>query len=190
MWHSRTQLQPTQDAVTYKLYISPRGEPIREVLWAAADILREGGAYSFKIGAKEVSALLRPDKMVCYFLDFDALQETATRLQARLHGCPAQGVPFTAAWDEEGLLSWGMDPPGKPSLPLWNERQSWRLWVTSRLAAALQAAHSVPNATLQPWQFALERLNMEGVDVRTWTPARTIWDESLAASGTGREESL
>ena len=36
----------------------------------------------------------------------------------------------------------------------WQERESWRLWLTNRLALALVAAHR-DGGSLEPWQYAL-----------------------------------
>jgi hypothetical protein len=84
-------------------------------------------------------------------------------------------VPFSAEITADGLLSWGMDPPGTQRVLAWQEPESWRLWVVRRLAAAMIAAQSDPGSTMTPAEFALERLRHEGVDVEGWTPAASIW---------------
>ncbi len=175
MWNACSEPRTSEGGPSYKLYISPSCEFLRETFQAVAAVLAETRAHTFKVGGKDVANILRSDKIVAYFSTLDDLLTAADGLQRRLSGCPAHGVPFSAALDEEGLLSWGMDPPAGPRLPLWNERQSWRLWVTNRLAVALLAARSRPSAMLQPWQFALQRLGMEGVDIRTWTPDPSLW---------------
>jgi hypothetical protein len=70
-----------------------------------------------------------------------------------------------------------MDPPAEPGTPLWQERASWRLWVTNRLATALLSAKTSALQTMEPWQFALERLRLEGVDIASWTPVQMIWNK-------------
>jgi uncharacterized SAM-binding protein YcdF (DUF218 family) len=73
-----------------------------------------------------------------------------------------------------------VDPPASER-PLAGGRESWRLWLTHRLARALLAARaarasgpttgSTAGATAaEPWQIALERLRLEGVSTETWTP--------------------
>jgi hypothetical protein len=116
--------------------------------------------------------LLRPDKIVAYFPDFERLAKAAEAVSARLGGVPAQGVPFTSEIGGDGLLSWGMDPPAS-ELAAWGGRESWRLWLTHRLARALLAARSAEG--LEPWRFALERVRLEGIDTASWTPAASLW---------------
>jgi hypothetical protein len=129
-------------------------------------------ANAFKIG-KDLSGVLRPDKMIIYFSRQEQAEEAADRILAQLKGCPVHGVPFTAQLGSP-LLSWGKDPAAERDVPPWLARQSWRLWVTNRLAVALaQALQRVddhPAASLEPWIFALDRLSLEGIDTNTWTP--------------------
>lgn len=157
----------------YKLYVSPLPEDAPHVLVETAAELALGEAVSFKVGA-DVHGLLRADKIVAYFTGFDALQQTAARLEGRLAGCAPQGVPFTAEAGGQGLLSWGVDPVGgRDGWSLLPE--SWRLWVTNRVAVALVAAQAAADATVEPWMFALDRLRLEGVDTETWTPNQTMF---------------
>lgn len=175
-WHTRqVRLTPRQSAFTYKLYISPRPEVIKEAFDTTLTTLSTSQANHFKVGA-DVYGLLRPDKMVAYFWNFTDLQAASESLAQKLSGCPAHGVPFTAEIAGGGLLSWGVDPPDSQQLLSWQPRESWRLWLTNRLANALLAAKKMPRAAnLEPWQFALERLRLEGVDTDTWIPSQQIW---------------
>jgi hypothetical protein len=167
--HARAPGQKTGQ--TFKLYISPQPEFVRRAFEAVLETLSQSGtAPQFKVG-NDAAGLLRPDKMVAYFWSFDALRAAADRIAELLKGCPAQGVPFTAAITEDGLLSWGIDPRREKGAMAWMEQESWRLWVTNRLAAALVTAKRAPNGGVEPWQFALERLRLEGVDTLTWTPS-------------------
>jgi hypothetical protein len=59
----------------------------------------------------------------------------------------------------------------------WQERESWRLWVTNRLALALVAAQR-DGGVLEPWQYALARIEFEGIDATTWTPHGGPWAEA------------
>ena len=112
--------------------------------------------------------------MVAYFDAWAPLEVAARALQRSLAGCPAQGVPFTAQFGDSPLLSWGIDPAEESAAPKWMARESWRLWVTNRLAAGLLAAvrSGTPSSPreVEPWRFAMERLRLEGVDTDTWTP--------------------
>jgi hypothetical protein len=128
-------------------------------------------ANAFKIG-KDLMGVLRSDKMIAYFSHREQAHEAADRILAQLKGCPSHGVPFTAQLGSP-LLSCGEDPPADRDVPPWLARQSWRLWVTNRLAVALaqalQQADDDPAASPEPWKFAVDRLSLEGVDTNTWT---------------------
>jgi hypothetical protein len=155
----------------YKLYVSPAMTNLREAFQAAASVTAQSRAWSLKAGA-DVYGLLRPDKIVIYLKTFADLQETAERLLRTLSGCPGHGVPFSAELAAGTLLSWGIDPPRDSHSVPWLERQSWRSWVTNRLATALAFARDSPGCGIEPWRFAMERVRLEGVDTRTWTPSR------------------
>ena len=107
--------------------------------------------------------------------------EAADAVLARLAGIAgiaAQGVPFTSEIGGDGLLSWGVDPPAGERSSLWDGRESWRLWLSHRLARALidaRAAETPENAGIEPWRFALERVRLDGVDTATWTPGALLW---------------
>jgi hypothetical protein len=175
----------------YKLYVSPDLEYLADGGFVAiVTALTELRVPQFKVGA-DAAGLLRADKIVTYFPDFESLARAAHGLAVALAGVPAQGVPFTAEIGGGGLLSWGADPPRGEGLP-WEGQSSWRVWLAHRLARALLAAragtgggnggndsndgndgHGVP-----PWRFALERLRLEGVDTDTWTPGALLWKEA------------
>jgi hypothetical protein len=153
----------------YKLYVSPQPDATPDAFRAVIEILNNSAAHSFKIGRNSIG-LLRPDKLVLYFSDFYSLQQTASDIADSLSGCPVHGVPFTAELSHDGLLSWGIDPPRERGRVWWQETESWRLWITNRLAAALVSARNHSPYPLQPWQFAVERLRLENIDTRTWAP--------------------
>jgi len=155
----------------YKLYVSPAPESTPAAFDAvAAALAGTRGVHAFKVGA-EVEGLCRPDKLVAYFNRLDDLREGAERIRERLAGCPAHGVPFTAAITLDGLLSWGTDPPVSGQV-------SWRLWVSERLAEYLEDAAGEP----EPWRFALERLRLAGIDTETWVPTSDMWEQALVGA--------
>ncbi len=160
-----------EGSATWKLYVSPAPEALAASFGAVLEALAAGRAAQFKIGAG-AGGLLRPDKIVAYFPDFERLAAAAEAVSSRLAGVPAQGVPFTSEIGGDGLLSWGMDPPVSER-GAWGGRESWRLWLTHRLARALLAARAAE--TPEPWHFALERVRLEGVDTGSWTPAASLW---------------
>jgi hypothetical protein len=167
-WFSWTSSERQASRSGYKLYFSPACESMCEALQKAIEVAAETKASGFKVG-KDVYGLLRPDKFVVYFACFSDLAEAARRFEQELGGFRAQGVPFTAALTSNGLLSWGIDPVDEPQPPN-SQAESWRVWLTNRLAAALIQAKHARLRRLAPWQFAMARLQLEGVDARNWAP--------------------
>jgi hypothetical protein len=174
-WASKSSARRGEDDVTYKLYVSPRPERIREAFEVVVRVLSTFPGTQFKIGDSPFG-LLRPDKLVTYFTTREQLGEAAAVLHRELAGCDAHGVPFTAGLDDTGLLSWGVDPPESDRALRWLQRESWRLWVVQRLAGALAIAKAARGANaVEPWRFALERARRQGIDIETWTPSATLW---------------
>ena len=173
-WRSRSRSTHAGGDVTYKLYISPRPECIRDVFATAVRVLSAFPGTPFKIG--NGAGMLRPDKFVAYFPTREVLNDAAAALRQELAGCDAHGVPFTAAIDDSGLLSWGIDPPKSDRALQWMPAESWRYWVVHRLAAAIAMAKGARTArAVPPWQFAFERARRHGIDVATWTPSTSLW---------------
>jgi hypothetical protein len=176
-WSSRAPVDAlTGSGATWKLYISPAPEVLPESFGAILEALAAARAPQFKIGA-DAWGLLRADKIVAYFPSFELLAAAADALASRLSGMPAQGVPFTSEIGGDGLLSWGVDPPREETAL---GAESWRLWLTHRLARALISAKSASRRLegaegAEPWRFALERVRLEGVDTDTWTPGAMLW---------------
>jgi len=148
---------------SYKLYVSPKPEFIRDAFGALIRVLPKNAAL--KIGP-DAGGLLRPDKLMVYFTDKEQLDATAHSLAAELRGCPAHGVPFTAPYDDDALLSWGADPPQADRALSWLDRESWRLYVAKSLASAMSLAK---HAAIPATPFAVERVRRLGIDIETWT---------------------
>lgn len=177
-WNSKIAFRKGKDDVTYKLYVSPRPERMREAFEIVVRVLSGFPETPFKIGHNAVG-LLRPDKMVAYFTNRETLDEVAALLSRELSGCDAHGVPFTAGLDDSGLLSWGVDPPDSDVALHWRGRESWRLWVAKRLGAAMAMARASRTSTgIEPWRFALARARRHGIDTNTWAPSATLWSSS------------
>lgn len=156
----------------FKLYISPALEDLPRVAGVLAPLLAGQRATGFKLG-RDALGLLRPDKIVAYFHSLDDLLAAAHALADAIDGVAPHGVPFTAAVTDDGLLSWGVDPPPGQGFAAWNGRESWRQWVIVRLATALLDARTRGDEA--PWRFALERLRLDGVDVERWIPEASRW---------------
>ncbi|MGH7562650.1 MAG: hypothetical protein ACRENB_16710 [Gemmatimonadales bacterium] len=175
VWDRDGALQPSRSQVTFKLYVSVGLPAVGQALHATLALFDTKSApFSIKVG-RDLATLLRPDKLVAYFVRHEDLVESAARLARELGGMPAQGVPFTAVVDGSLLLSWAADPAiaSEPPGPL--RRGSWRGWVVTRLGAALATGNAAAGV-VPPWRFALDRVSLDGVDPRTWT--RADWLES------------
>ena len=174
IWSSRRTTRDGGRVEQHKLYVSPLPADVPTAFAATVEVAAGEGALALKVG-KDGASLLRPDKIVIYFGSFDCLRQAASRLARLLSGCRGHGVPFTAEFgDCDGLLSWGIDPPDSEQLTDWRERESWRLWLTNRLAVALTSARRDGGA-FEPWRYAMARIALEGIDPATWTPTANPW---------------
>lgn len=163
----------------YKLYVSPALEALPDAFAAIAQTLRGApGLSAFKLG-RGLGGVCRPDKLVVYFDRLDDLHRAAEGLRGRLAGRAAHGVPFTAAVANDGLLSWGADPPHELAA---GRSGSWRMWVVERLAEYLARERDSDRDGLEPWQFALERLRLAGIDTDTWAPTGGMWQAAEAGA--------
>jgi len=174
-------------AVSFKLYVSPTADTLADAVAAVSTALAGApGVLSFKV-ARTADGLARPDKLVAYFSGLAELRAGAELVRGEAAGCRPQGVPFTAAITEDGLLSWAIDPPWEPGQS-GAARASWRTWVATRLAEYLVSAHAeragVGSGEAgdgeagdgEPWQVALTRLALDGVDTHSWVPDPRIFD--------------
>lgn len=168
-WHCRDRPHTDwQNNDTYKLYISPVLHSLPEAFKTSVDVLTATKAFGFKTGSN-AKGLLRPDKFVAYFNSFSDLQEASIMLVSKLKALSAQGVPFTGQLDEEGLISWGVDPPRKGVMENF-EGGSWRTTVTEKIAAAITQAKSETLDYESSLDFVMNKISLEGIDPVTWTP--------------------
>ena len=157
----------------YKLYVSPYPEDLLRTFGSIVRVFAGNRVVLFKAG-KSGEGLLRPDKLVAYFSGFDQLTRVAEQLRLPMQNLRPHGVPFTKAFTSDGLLSWGMDPPIRQPLPGFHI-ESWRSWVCAKLAVAITHARQRPAEGVSPAAFALDRLELEGVDPATWAPSVSTW---------------
>ncbi len=155
-----------------KLYVGLALEELPDCLPPLAEELGRSEALQFKIGV-ELPGLLRPDKLVVYFPNKDALRGAAQAVLPIVADKTVHAVPFSAEIAAAGALSWGIDP----QTAWFGDRASWRQWICEKLAAALITARHSDVHGLEPWQFALERLRLEGVDPETFMPTGH-WSEA------------
>jgi hypothetical protein len=171
VWH-----QASSSSHSFKLFVSPTLDGLPQTFQVAVDTFCRVKCSHFKVG-RTAFGLLRPDKFVAYFDSLEQVKEAAELIRASTSGITAQGVPFTAAIDTDGLTSWGMDPPKFEQVMAWQEHQSWRQWVTERLAVYTLAAKE--NGADNVVDFALHRIGLDGVNPDTWTPNLAIWRGSV-----------
>jgi hypothetical protein len=176
-WQPRRMPRRAGPGSSYKLYVSPTVETLPDAFAAVGQGLTDApGVLGFKVG-RTADGIARPDKMVAYFATLAQLHEGAGRIRERATACLPHGVPFTAAVTDDGLLSWAIDPPRGALAP--DRRMSWRTWLTTRLADYLLdagAEHAPPARAQEPWQVALARLRLDGVDTVSWVPDQAIFD--------------
>jgi len=156
----------TGRSASYKVYVSPVVGALPDAFATTVRVLADAGVAAFKVGATPRD-VARPDKLVAYFRTRERALECARLLADELAGTKAQGVPFSAAVGDAGVVSWGMDPADQLGRP---PETSWRRWICRRLAHYIAAAGAAPSADVPPWQFALERLRLDGVDTTRWEP--------------------
>jgi len=178
-WH-----QASSASHGFKLFISPTLDGLPQTFEVAVDAFCQVKCSHFKVG-RSAFGLLRPDKFVAYFESLEQVKEAAELIRASTSGVSAQGVPFTAAIDTEGLTSWGMDPPRFEQVMAWQEHQSWRQWVTERLAVYTLAAKE--SGAENVVEFASRRIGFDGVNPDTWTPNLAIWRGSVGTEDGAHE---
>jgi hypothetical protein len=185
MWTPKSStLTRGNDEGMFKIYVSPMPGHLRDAVHVLVRELAECGRTTFKVGG-DVNGLLRPDKLVVYFTDRAHFEEAAAKLARSFAGMSPQGVPFTAPVVANGLISRGMDPPRSTTLLRTRGGESWRQWVTNRLAVYLLTARATrTDATaMTDAQFAVARLRLDGVDVRQWAPDSIGWAEPSLRGG-------
>ena len=159
-WIGFTRLdRPAGETPDCKLYVSPRPEALADAFPIVADTFARLEVASFKVG-RGAAGLLRSDKIVAYFDDTEHLGQVAGALSRALGAMPPQGAPFTAEIAGDGLLSWGRDPPPVAGA----QPESWRSWITARLAEAVVAVRR-PGVDPVPGVIA----RMAALGVEDWT---------------------
>lgn len=144
-----------------KLYVSPKPEALADAFPRIVHELVRSEVRSFKVG-RGIEGLMRPDKIVAYFEERTHMDAVSRALQHALDGCPAQGVPFTTDVAGNGLLSSGIDPPAG------EVAQSWRSWITARLAGSLVTHRAFKGDDLVG--RVLADLRTTEIDTKRWHP--------------------
>jgi hypothetical protein len=158
----------SRDSAGYKVYLSPLPDETPEVFRIVRETVADSGANSMKTG-RVFSALLRADKLIVYFRTISGALEYAESLVRATSSFKGQGVPFTyQVAPDNSLISIGVDPPGKFGLD-----NSWRRYVTDKLALAIQAFHR--STRDDPIAYIRTHMSMFGVDIDQWRPVNNDW---------------
>lgn len=169
-WLAWSGARAAADA-TYKLYVSPALDDLPAVFAVVVEAFVKARCARFKVGSG-AWGVLRPDKLVAYFGSLDQLLQAAESIRACAGGARAHGVPFSAPIDSDGLLSWGMDPPRLELELAGREHQSWRQWLTERIAIYAAAGRQ---SGVDVQAFVRQRVALDGVDPSTWSPNLALW---------------
>jgi hypothetical protein len=176
-WFHKDRFDSTNHAhLGYKLYISPHPGVLIEAFDSIVEALVDLGVAAFKLGRGSFG-LLRPDKLVVYADEWNSLWRIADRMHNVLGNMTPHGVPFTAPFTGNGLLSWGMDPPPELRLSGWGMEESWRFWTCNKLSRAVLNARTARLDKEQSLEYVEMRLLIEGIDPQQWLPTATIWNE-------------
>lgn len=171
-WHRflNTRRPPTRtyaDGWTCKLYIAVQWQDLPAAVSSILEsTLAAGCVTGFKFPS-DIFGLHRPDKLVLYVISRESVTALARELHSSLKGLKAHAVPFTEPLDDEGLFSWGADPPRAAPGSEFNE--SWRLWLVRRIAGLLVHSRRLGHAS-RGINFALQRLALDRIDTERWAP--------------------
>lgn len=167
--HRRRDSQTKPERPTLKLYVSPRSDSLAGAVAVSMPIVMDAaGVIGWKV-ASTIETVVRPDKFVVYLESLQALEALVGELSTNLAGADVHGVPFTCDLGLDGLLSWGVDPPSSHHEPA-SIVDSWRTWITARLASGLVQAQRAGLVGRPAHVAALHRVQAAGIDTSTWEP--------------------
>lgn len=156
-------------SAAFKLYICPYPDDLPFIFRRCVTIAGQHGAFSIKV-ACDRPTLNRPDKFVAYFASLREMRACIPDLTSALEGLPVHELPFSARLSTAALY-WGRDPNETEQGPAWNSGESWRIFVTRKLAAALLLARQNGCDPHMAVAFSKHRASLEGIDVKSWAPA-------------------
>lgn len=170
-WYMFSSLRPPerQAEVTQhcKLYMSPVVNDLPRCLIRLSAVLPQLRFEAWKVG-RFTYGVTRPDKICLYFSTREDAQIAAQVLAREMRGIRPQGVPFTELQDTVGLISLAMDPPRQTARSTFSTQNSWRLWVSRKVATAVIMAKQSRDYPLSPLQSALWTMQFLGVEPETW----------------------
>ncbi|NCD68258.1 hypothetical protein [Mucilaginibacter agri] len=151
----------------YKLYVNLHPDSILDEFNTVVNHFATFDVPIFKF-SKDVFNLLRPDKIVAYLMDFNTLITLGKALSVALKSAKVQPLPFTAAFDESGVVSCGFDPPAKLTQSF--AATSWRSVITELIARALSEGYRSNMARKELVQNVNFKLDAIGIDTEKWLP--------------------
>jgi hypothetical protein len=164
---------PPSGKPTYKLYVSPTIDPLADALYLGVQLSTQNhGVLGWKV-ANCIDTAVRPDKYVLYVESRQVLTALAAELSSALTGIASHGVPFTCEAGLDGLLSWGIDPP-VPAHSTTGLADSWRTWITTRLASGIVQARRAGLPAPRAQLAALHCARAVGVDTTSWAPTPAL----------------
>ncbi len=174
-WRRRDRKRPRSE-LSYKVYLSFKPLELAGIFREVREIAFDAGAYAIKL-PRVLTGLLRPDKLIVYFTDYLSASEFAGRMILQTVDNTPHGTPFTFQLDPENSgITLGVDPPRERS-----ERLSWRLYLTAKLALAIQGARR--DHTGDYLDYIYTHMRTIGVDSKNWRPASDHWDIDFHLEG-------
>ena len=160
-------------AAPFKLYVCPYPADLPAIFRTCATTAGRHGAFAVKVAA-DAPTLNRPDKFVAYFNTRGELDACAEAMGPVLSGLRVHELPFSGQL-QVSALRWGVDPPITASGATSSRSESWRVWVTRKLASALVLAVQSGYTAQAAAAFAKHRVSLEGIDVRSWAPDGVVF---------------
>ncbi len=180
-WDFKKRKHP-KDKPSYKVYFSPLPQDLPRVFQIVRGAVAESGAHFMKIG-RHLAGILRPDKLLVYFSEYKQAFDFASLMSEQLISLDPQGVPFSFQVNPKNpIVSMGVDPPHKIG-----ESYSWRLYITTKLALAIQGARR--DGTKNPLEYIHAYMQLIGVDSLRWRPLSDDWSIEFTPSGQRDERS-
>ena len=169
-WWTWYSTSAPDDSMGWKIYVNVVPESLPRALTLVSELLDLEGASAFKV-AGNVRAALRPDKLVIYFPDRDAMAVAGRALVDGLSGLPVQPLPFTARLGVGNRITWGTDPPRGQ----WMARGSWRMWLCSKIAGVMAGLCGCVDEDVFLDRFAT-RMSADGIRIDDWAPRAWLFD--------------
>ena len=170
--------RPSDDRPSYKVYLSPLPENLPQVFRIVRQAASFSDAHFMKIG-RNVQDILRADKLLVYFAEYRHALNFAHEMSESLISYRYQGTPFTyQVHPDNPLVSMGVDPPRT-----FRRLFSWRLYMTSKLALAIQGART--SGTKNVTDYIHSYMNILGIDSVNWCPLNKDWNIVFRAEEKG-----